>query len=795
MARLFILPPGCARFLSCLVRSRRIKYGLMVLTAFVLLIGVLDRIFPLPIPGRGAPFSTLVVARDGTPLRAFPDQEHVWRYPVTLQDLAPQYIDTLVYFEDRAFFYHPGINPFSLLRAVWQWLRNGRVISGGSTLTMQVARIIDNTRHTPSGKLRQILRALQLELHYSKREILTLYVNYVPMGGVLEGVEAGSRAYLGKSALKLTLADTALLTVLPQSPSRLRPDRYPARAQSARDKVLNRLRGILPDAQVDDAMLEPVIARTVREPLLAPLYAERVKRMKPGARRIDGTIDADIQQTVELLLQERVRGFPARVSAAALVVDNHTLEVLAYAGSADFGDERRFAYLDMAQASRSPGSTLKPFLYAFALDQGLVHSESLLSDTPQSFGGYRPRNFLENFNGPVGLSEALIRSLNVPAVEVLNQLGVDRFVAQLRQGGLKLDFPRGATPNLSVILGGAATTLENLVGAYTSLARNGMSGKPRLLPDAPLQERRMMSDGAAYIIRDILESGGQVARAVELRANTHGVAYKTGTSFGFRDAWAVGVNDRFTVGVWVGRPDGTPNPGFFGANVAAPLLLSIFEANPDQRTPKPRPVPATVSQQSICWPMGISIADIEDKRRAALCPIRLNAWLLNGAAPPTFPDAGKGAAASMSYYVDNMSRKRVMPDCTTSAYTAFETARWPSSLLPWISPALRERSTPPGWSPRCSSLYKNVVSIHIIGLDDGEWLRRAAGAPMPTVNLSTRGAESNISWIVNGRFMAHTAPDASYMLKFAETGRYDITSVDEEGNYDRISVHLTGANK
>jgi penicillin-binding protein 1C len=507
-----------------------------IIVTLVFLLAALDWAFPLPMPGRDSPYATVVVARDGTPLRAFPGDDHVWRYPVSLNDVSPLYLQALVAYEDRAFRWHFGVNPFALVRAGWQRLRYGHIVSGGSTITMQVARILHPTRRTVLGKFIQIVRAMQIELHYSKDEILTLYVNYAPMGGVLEGVEAASRAYLGKSSNRLTPAEAAMLTVLPQLPSRLRPDRYPERAQLARDKVLRRMRGPWSEAVIADALTEPVYAQTVRAPMLAPLLAERLKRGAAGVTRVDTTIDAAMQSTVEGLLLDRARDLPPRVSVAAMVMDNGTLEVTAYAGSADFSDKDRFSDVDMARAARSPGSALKPFLYGFAMDEGLIHSESLLADVPQSFSGYEPGNFQQSFHGPVSVSEALVKSLNVPAVQVLEQLGPIRFVAMLRRGGLKLEFPKNAEPNLSVILGGAGTTLENLVGAYSALARKGLSGTPRFLPEEPFEERRMMSEGAAFIVRDILETGGPVGRAVEGRGPYRGFAWKTGTSFGFRDA-------------------------------------------------------------------------------------------------------------------------------------------------------------------------------------------------------------------------------------------------------------------
>jgi len=763
-------------------RGRWLYPAIVVLLALL----ALDRFFPPPVPGRDAPHALLIVARDGTPLRAFPDRDHVWRHPVALGDVSPLYLEALIAYEDRAFRWHPGVNPFALLRAGWQWMRQGSIVSGGSTLTMQVARILEPMPKTIPGKLRQILRALQLEWRYSKDEILGLYINYAPMGGVLEGVEAASRAYLGKPSRRLSHADAALLTVLPQAPSHFRPDRHAARARIARDKVLRRLAGTWSAEAVADALQEPVIASTLRDPLLAPLLAERLRRAAQGHLRIDTTIDSQAQQSVELLLANRLGGLPPHVSMAALVVDNASLEVRAYAGSADFLDNERFAHVDMVRASRSPGSTLKPFLYGQALDEGLIHSESLLADVPQSFSGYQPGNFQQSFHGPVSVSEALVKSLNVPAVEVLDRLDPVRFVAQLRRGGLKLDFPEGAAPNLSVILGGAGTSLEQLVGAYTAFARAGVAGKPRYTPDAPREEQRMLSEGAAYIIRDILESGGPVARAVDGGPGAQrGIAWKTGTSFGFRDAWAVGVSDRLTVGVWVGRPDGTPNPGFFGANIAAPLLVEIFDAL-DHRPVAPRPPPASVTREKICWPLGTRFEAGEE----SLCHQARTAWVLNGIAPPTFPDRLRGGEPRYRYEIDKASGLRTRGDCSSGDRLPIAGARWPAALEPWLGADLRKKALPPPWHRDCARNAAPESGLKIVGANDGEVLRRPRPDVAPLLRLEVRGHSGQIFWLVNGSIVAQRPAAHPLLHRLDRPGRYDITALDESGRFDRISISV-----
>ncbi|MDE2382883.1 MAG: penicillin-binding protein 1C, partial [Xanthomonadaceae bacterium] len=617
-----------------------LRWGtVMVLLALL----ILDAAFPLPLP-KTRDAAAVVVARDGTPLRAFADAHGVWRYPASPESVSPLYLQALLGYEDRWFWKHPGINPIAMLRAGAQVLRNRHIVSGGSTLTMQVARIIDpalrdGSSRSIGGKLRQVLRALQLEAHLSKRQILTLYLQRAPFGGPIEGVEAASWAYLGKPAAQLSHAEAALLAVLPQSPTRLRPDRNPEAAQHARDKVLDRMAalGIWSKPQADDARIETVVSRRLRNPMDAALLAQRLHRNQPTLPRIVSTLDAGLQRALEERVASYFSDLPPRTSAALLVIDNATLQARAYIGSVAFGDKQRLGDVDMVQAWRSPGSTLKPFLYGMALEDGLIHSESLLLDAPQSFDGYRPGNFDKAFNGPIGAAEALRLSLNVPAVELLNRVGPARFAARLQHAGLVLKFPAGAAPNLSMILGGTGAKLEDMVGAFAALHRAGIAGHVRFTQDAPLIERRLLSPGAAWIVREILVANPRPGEARELfdSGRRPQVAWKTGTSYGFRDAWALGGTPRYSVGVWVGRPDGTPLPGQYGAVTALPLLFEVIDSLPHAPTDPVRvPMPRNVSDIAICWPSGLAA----DAQSAALCAKRMQAWVLDGVVPPTFAE-------------------------------------------------------------------------------------------------------------------------------------------------------------
>ena len=774
--------------------ARRTLTGITLAAVLVLVFG-LDAAFPLP--SRTAEQSTLVVlAEDGTPLRAWPSGDGALRHPITPAAVSPVYLQALLAYEDRWFYGHPGVNPAALARAAWQWVRTGHIVSGGSTLTMQLARLIDPAvdRRTVSAKLRQITRALQLELHFSKREILTLYLNEAPMGGQIEGVEMASRAYLGHPSRELSQAEAALLVALPQSPSKLRPDRAAAKAQAARDKVLTRMQdlGVWSAASVADAKLERVFAPPLRANWLAPLAAERLHQArKPGDPPvIQSTLDSGLQARLEQVLLDRLATVPEHVSIAALVVDNQTLAVRGYAGSADFTDAKRAAHVDMVRGLRSPGSTLKPFLYAMALDAGLVHSESLLIDAPQNFGGYAPGNFQADFSGPVSVSEALQRSLNVPAVDVLERIGPERFAAHLRQAGLRLRLPANATPNLSLILGGGSTNLEELVGAYTALARGGVAGKPRLTPAEPLVETRLMSEGAAFIVREILENGGRPG--APFRESDTRIAWKTGTSFGFRDAWALGVTDRYTIGVWMGRPDGTPNPGSFGANSAAPLLKDLAAAlgpEQDRQQLGPRRIPVGVKPQSICWPLGLA----ESATPLAQCLQRRMAWTLDGAAPPTLPDRLRPGGLVEVAWRDSM--QRVRPDCAAGqSAERIELARWPTLLSPWIEAAQRDPVEALPWSPACAPRSATAGGLRIIGLEPGSVLRPTPGRQQLALNLQAIGAQDGLTWLLNGQVVGTSdKANTALRLKLAQAGDQALTAMDGRGRFAQVKFTVRQA--
>ncbi|WP_421209612.1 penicillin-binding protein 1C [Aeromonas enteropelogenes] len=761
---------ACRRWLGCL--PRWLRYSGLGAIVLLLSLLALDRIFPPP-PLDPA-YARVVLDMKGRPLRAFADTSGVWRYPVTLDQVSPRYIEALLGYEDRYFWRHPGVNPVAMVRGVWLWLRHGRAVSGGSTLTMQVARLLEPYHRSVPGKLRQMARALQLEWHYDKRTLLTVYLNRAPFGGNLEGVQAASFAYLGKSAAKLTHAEAALLAVLPQAPSRYRPDRHPERARAARDKVMLRLvrQGAWPEAVWREGRIEPVLARARFTPMEAPLFARLAAASQPGAL-VHTTIDGDLQRWLEGRVESYIRRFPEQTSAALLLVDNRTMAVRAYVGSAEYGNLRRHGYLDMVQAIRSPGSTLKPFIYGLALDEGLVHSASLLSDAPRLGADYRPANFTGAFQGPVTLTRALQQSLNVPAVQVLEALGADKLVSRLDNAEVRLAL--SDKPNPAIALGAAGIRLEQLVALYSALTRQGQVAMPVWLADQQAVSRPLLSPGAAWIIWQILSAQGRADQpfASEATGRVNRLAWKTGTSYGYRDSWALGVSGRWTLGVWLGRPDGTPMPGFYGQSAAVPLLLSVYSRLGDD---SPLPVkPNTVSEAEICWPLG---------RRASTtlpetCLQRQSAWLLEERDPPTLPDPLDWPSPLRQVALTDQG-KPTMPRCREAAGSGWR-ALWPLSLEPWRAFGERRQAVLAGGCAGEAARTELQAPIRILALGEGNLIRSERYRLQPRV----LGGVGKPFWFLNGQRLRW---DGDQVL--SKAGRYQLVVVDEAGNSDRIEFRL-----
>ena len=563
--------------------------GILLAGAALFALDAADTAFPPPLDKANL-VSAEVLDADGQLLRAFATSEGRWRLKTGVADVDPQFLRMLIAYEDQRFYDHGGVDAWALGRASLQFIRNGRIVSGASTLSMQVARLIEpRAGRSLSAKLLQLARAVQIERRLSKEQILDLYLTHAPYGGNLEGVRAASLAYFGKEPRRLTVAEAALLVALPQLPERRRPDRNLQAAHEARKRVLERVAvaEAVGDGEAARAEVVAIPSRRMQLPALAAHVGEAALRKEPSVLKHQTTLKKQVQQGLEAVARAAAMKLGPKLSLAMVMADAQTGAIVGEVGSADYFDASRSGWIDMTRVNRSPGSTLKPFIYGLAFEQGLVSQETIIEDRPADFFGYRPRNFDMSYQGDVTVREALQLSLNVPAVKLLDAVGPSRLLVRFRRAEVRPALPPNETPGLAIGLGGVGLTLKDLVQLYTALANrgqparlgDGITGTPDKLDGEPLLE-----PVAVWNIADILSGVIPPTGAPQ-----RGIAYKTGTSYGYRDAWSVGYDGRYVLGVWVGRPDNSAVPGLTGYGTAAPILFEGFAKSGIATTPLPRP--------------------------------------------------------------------------------------------------------------------------------------------------------------------------------------------------------------
>ncbi len=633
-------------------RGKRVAWTLI---AFMLSVFALDLAFPPPLH-RLQDVSPVVVDRNGEWLMAFTTEDGAWRLEARLDEIDPEFQRRLIAIEDKRFWFHPGVDPIALARAAWSYARTGRVTQGGSTITMQLARLLEPRPRTIQSKLIEIIRAIQIERRMSKREILAAYLTRAPYGGNLEGVRSASRAYFQRDPEWLDDAEMALLIALPQAPEARRPDRRPEAARAARDRVLSMFvaAGLINERRAEEGR-ESAIPTRAPYPFSAPHAAAALVARHPGEGVVRATLDATLQRDLEALTRRHgaLLERDAQIALVTIALEDRSLR----ARIGGVGFERAGGYIDMSRAIRSPGSALKPFLYAIAFDEGIAAPETLVRDAPRRFGGYLPENFDRRFHGDVSLEEALQHSLNLPAVATLDRIGAGRFHAALLRANADVRLPRraDAEPGLALALGGVGVTLEDMTQLYATLGDGG-----RIRPLATdsdgafaLPRRFVRAETAERVLRILATSphpSGRVPAVVAVGAPQ--VAFKTGTSYGFRDAWAFGVANGYAIGVWVGRPDGAPRPGATGRSEALPLLFDAF----DLIEAPEAPAPTAIVEQSAPAP---GLAHLEQGGGEALSilfpPANAEVLVLDyGADARGLSLSARGGAAPLAWYADGV---------------------------------------------------------------------------------------------------------------------------------------------
>ena len=773
---------------------RRFLTTLAVLLLPLLAFLLLDAAFPFPWHLLQRSCSLEVTDREGRPLRLFLAADERWRLPVSLDDLPPELPAAVVASEDRRFGRHPGVDPLAVLRAAWMNLRAGRVVSGASTIPMQIARMAEPRPRTPGAKAVEAFRALQLAWHLSPEEQLEQYLNLAPYGGNLEGVGAAARFLFGKRPNQLSVGEVALLVALPRAPVAYDPALHPDTARRARDRVLDQLveRGVISPQPGAEAKKQPLSATRTPAPFAAPHFSRRIAaraRERGLGPRVVTTLDAALQSTAERQVRRWIDELRGRGigNAAAVAIEhskgNRARAVRAWVGSAGFHERDFQGQVDGVTAPRSPGSTLKPFLYALAFDDGGLIPASRLLDVPRDYAGYVPENYDGLYHGRVTARMALVRSLNAPAVALLARTGLERFLDLLHRGGLEtLSRPAGRY-GLPLILGAGEVRLLDLANLYATLAAEGLHRPveifhPQRRSSGGNGRRRagveeLFSRQAARQITDILTDleRPDLPGSWELTRDAPGVAWKTGTSYGHRDAWAVGFTRDFTVGVWVGSFDGAAVEGISGARDAAPLLFDLLRAvDPGGRAPRldgvtPRlRVCAESHERPTPWcPRTVEVAYLPGRTRLPSC------------------------SSHKRVFVDRETGEWLVGDCVgRRPLEAKVLTLHPPELVAWW----RARGQPvrelPGPAEGCRGAGAPGEPPRIVSPDAATPYRLRTSAPerFQRVPLIARGS-GRLFWYQDGVLVASARSEDQRFLPL-QTGRHKLVVVDEAGRVDRV---------
>ena len=749
-----------------------------IVLSFVLLLVVLDILFPLP-PLKE--YSKEILASDGTILTSYLTSDDKWRLKPNLDEVSPDLVKALIKKEDNWFYWHFGVNPVSVLRAAIKNLANGETVSGASTISMQVIRLLEQRERTYLNKIIEIVRTVQLELKYSKKEILEIYLSLLPFGGNIEGVKSASYIYFNKPPEKLSLAQSILLTIIPNDPNSLRLDKPNESVLKKRNQLIKRFeqKNIFLKDQLSDALNEPFVFQRNGLPNIAPQLC-RFVRDKYSEDKINTTIDLDIQIQAERLLFNHVnRNWLRGISnGAVIILENKNNSVIAYCGSANYNDEISSGQVNGITAVRSPGSTLKPFLYALNSDKGTLTPKMQLLDIPTDFSGYQPENYEQVFKGEVTAEFALVNSLNIPAVRLLEKSGLEEFITFLEQAGMNQIQNQKNKLGLSLILGGCGVTLEELTQLFSSFAKKGTLVPIRYGSEDEMTDGiKIFSEQSCYIIGEIL-SGVERKDIVDLTyySKLPKFAWKTGTSYGKRDAWAIGFNPNYTIGVWMGNFDGKGSPFLSGTEAAVPLLFDLFNSVDYKSDSKWFDLPEGLAKRKVCSETGLLPSanctnitldySIKDVSRNTVCKLH----------QPVYVSVDE----SVQYCTDCLPEK----DYKRNVYPLYE-----PDLTIWMMQNKYSFNKPPEHYDKCQAKYTSIGPDILSPTEDYEYLiEKNSGQEIMLLAASDSRVKAHY-WFINDKYYVKTRPGEKVFYA-PEKNNLKITCLDDKGRDKSVSINL-----
>lgn len=761
--------------MNLLKRLKKITLGVAL---FILLLGLLHLLFPLPSkPG----WSTIITDNKGSVVHAYLTQDQKWRMKTELSEISPLLQKAIIEKEDRYFYYHPGINPLAITRAAWNNILKGRRTSGASTITMQVARALEPGSRTWLNKISEAFRALQLEWTYSKAEILQLYLNLLPYGGNIEGVKSASVLYFQKNPDHLSLAEIMALSVIPNRPNSLVMGRHNAQIILERNKWLERFKadGVFSTTDIQDALDEPLTAFRHAAPQLIPHLSQRLK--KTGQAAIQTHIDINTQLKVEKLVEDYIR--PLRYqniqNAAIIVVDNRTGRVISYLGSASFTNTTDGGQVNGASAIRQPGSTLKPLVYGLAIDAGQLTPKTMLIDAATNYDGYAPENFDRQFNGQVSMEYALDHSLNIPAVRSLARLGKDELIESLASMGFEQIKKDRKKLGLSMVLGGCGTTLEELVSLYSAFARQGVFQRPSYYQaDSIRAKKTVLSPSAAFMINQILSKVNRPDFPLSWQSTEKmpKIAWKTGTSYGRRDAWSIGYNQEYTIGVWVGNFSGIGAPGLSGAETATPLLFRLFNTIDYDSEKDWFSQPAECGIRKVCASSGLPPGEY--------CETAISDYFI------PLVSTNQSCEHSREIPVSADGKYSYCMQCLPAS--GYKKERFPlfdGSLMRWMDERkISYRKTPPH-NPNCEQVFRDGAPAILSPRNGADYLLEKKNPEPLLLQCQAASDVVRVHWYINDRYYK-SAGAAERVFFQPEAGPVRISCTDDKGRNRNIRIQV-----